>query len=105
MGAVIKTNTKSVGQTAIRVDESGIDLGETVTNVNTNGNLGAKLHSIPSNKNVNRRRKRVDNINNDARHCAEQPMWSDTITDDVEHSVRRWIYNSKNFANETVSFR
>lgn len=110
-GAVVAktTNTNGIGQTAmaIRVDESGIDIGATTTNADANGPQGAKIRAIPSNKIVNRRRKRVDNMNmnNDARHCAERQMWSDSITDDVEHSVRRWIYNSNVFANETVSFR
>lgn len=134
-GSIGKINANvqpPVRPTRLRVDESGIEFVESsasggkwdgangttamataaTTTATAATTTGAKTHPTAYNKNVNKRRKRVDNnmssnINNnnhDNRHCTA-PMWIADGVDGIEHNVRRWIYNATSFANKTVSFR
>lgn len=108
---------------ALRVDESGIEYLESPASANASGKSNVKTSNatLPTanataaadavatnNKNVNKRRKRVEKWNNnEAQRCANEQMWSESMGtgDGVEHSVRHWIYNSTSYANKTVSFR
>lgn len=87
----------------LRVDESGIEFVES-SGPRTDERSITKARTTVANKNVNKRRKRVENSNNDPNQCGEQ-VWSENGMDDVVHSVRRWTYNVTGFENKTVSFR
>lgn len=87
----------------LRVDESGIEYVES-SGPRADERSNTEARTTVTNKNVNKRRKRVENSNNDPNQCGEQ-TWSEQELDDVVHSVRRWTYNVTGFENKTVSFR
>lgn len=117
--------TRPNAMRTLRMDESGIEYVDsssprvsdkpgdetsdalpTIANETATASDAAVASS--SNKNVNKRRKRVEKRNsNEAKHCADEQAWSEWLAadDGVQHSVRRWTYNSTSYANKTVSFR